>query len=269
MTKVSKRSLKLLIAPYALMLGLFFLLSMWQEYSFTERFSWHIILTDFSMDSFFLTLSFVFFYFLLKNIQKGKETLTAQQERYQQVLDNMMEGIQVIGSDWRYLYLNDAAVRHSRLSREELIGHTILERYPGVEQTHFFATMQKCMEKREIAHMENDFSYPDGSIGFFELFIEPVPEGLFILSMDISERKAREKEREQRMLETQKILFKISHEVRQPVASIMSLTDLLDAKIISEEELQSVSSMMKNSIISLDVRTRDLSAYITSLDMAS
>jgi PAS domain-containing protein len=49
------------------------------------------------------------------------------------------------------------------------------------------------MKKRFSVHMENLFNYPDGSEGWFELSIQPVPEGIFILSMDITERKMVEK----------------------------------------------------------------------------
>ena len=31
-----------------------------------------------------------------------------------QVLDNLLEGCQVIGADWTYRYLNDVAVVHAR-----------------------------------------------------------------------------------------------------------------------------------------------------------
>ena len=49
--------------------------------------------------------------------------------------------------------------------------------------------------------MDNEFTYPDGTKEWFELSIQPVPEGIFILSIDISERKRaeialREKERQ-------------------------------------------------------------------------
>jgi HD-GYP domain-containing protein (c-di-GMP phosphodiesterase class II) len=45
------------------------------------------------------------------------------------------------------------------------------------------------MEQRITKKMENEFVYPDGSIGWFELSLQPVPEGVFILSIDMTERK--------------------------------------------------------------------------------
>jgi len=121
--------------------------------------------------------------------KKTENALRQSDKRYRSTLDNMMEGCQIIGFDWRYKYLNDVAVKHSHLSREELIGYTMMEKYPGIEKTSVFAQLTKCMEKRIPQQNLNEFVYPDGSKGWFELNIQPVPEGIFILSSDITERK--------------------------------------------------------------------------------
>ena len=49
------------------------------------------------------------------------------------------------------------------------------------------------MSKRKHNHLENLFYFPDGSYGWFDLSIQPVPEGVFILSIDITERKLAER----------------------------------------------------------------------------
>jgi len=67
------------------------------------------------------------------------------------ILDDMLEGCQIIGYDWRYLYVNAAVVKHSRKSREKLLGHTMMEVYPGIEKTAMFATLRECMEKRTFS----------------------------------------------------------------------------------------------------------------------
>jgi len=104
-------------------------------------------------------------------------------------LDDLLEGCQIIGHDWRYLYLNDAAEKHNRRPKEELLGRIYMDMWPGIENTEVFAVIRRCMEKRIAHQMENEFVFPDGTIGWFELRIEPVPDGVFILSIDISERK--------------------------------------------------------------------------------
>jgi PAS domain S-box-containing protein len=108
------------------------------------------------------------------------------------VLSSLLEGCQLIGPDFRYLYVNEAVLRHGRTTREALLGRTMSDCYPGIEQTEMFAILERCMRDRAPALLENEFSFPDGSSGWFELRFEPVPEGVAILSIEITERKRAE-----------------------------------------------------------------------------
>jgi len=122
------------------------------------------------------------------------------------VLDNLLEGCQVIGPDFRYLYVNDAVIRHGRTTREALLGRTMMEAYPGIENTEMFATLRRCMEQRRADQTENEFSFPNGDKGWFDLRFEPVPEGVVILSVDITARKRVE----QHLLRTVRALSTLS-----------------------------------------------------------
>jgi len=105
----------------------------------------------------------------------------------------MLEGCQIIGYDWRYLYVNNAVARHGRTTKEKLLGRTMMEAYPGIEKTKMFAKLQRCMKERIPVHMENEFEYPDEKKRWFELSVQPVHEGIFILSIDITEHKMAQK----------------------------------------------------------------------------
>ena len=122
------------------------------------------------------------------------EALRRSEERYRRTLNNMLEGCQIIDYDWRYIYVNDTAAIQGRHKPEEMLMHSMLELYPGIEKTELFAILQRCMEERTPRRMENQFTFIEGDTGWFELSIEPVPEGLFILSIDITERKQAESE---------------------------------------------------------------------------
>ncbi|MCQ3939134.1 MAG: hypothetical protein DPW18_19125 [Chloroflexi bacterium] len=124
----------------------------------------------------------------------AEEQLRASEERFRNTLDNMLEGCQIIGFNWQYLYVNDAVARQGRIAKEALLNRTMMDMYPGIENTELFAVLQDCMEKRITRHMENLFVFPDGASGWFELSIQPVPEGIFILSIDITERKLAEEQ---------------------------------------------------------------------------
>jgi PAS domain S-box-containing protein len=121
-----------------------------------------------------------------------QKLLRESEVRLRSTLDSMIEGCQIISFNWRYLFLNKTALNHAKLPKEELIGKTMMECYPGIENTEMFNVLQYCMTERKAENMENKFTYPDGSSRYFKLNFEPVPEGMFILSEDITEKKLTE-----------------------------------------------------------------------------
>jgi PAS domain S-box-containing protein len=113
---------------------------------------------------------------------------------FESVLDEMSEGLQVLDFEYRYLYLNRAAARHGRRDRHSLVGRRIVDEYPGIEETEVFENMRRCMVERVPRQMTNRFVYPDGGEASFDLRISPVPEGIVVLSVDISDRVTAEEE---------------------------------------------------------------------------
>ncbi len=104
-------------------------------------------------------------------------------------LDALQEGIQVIDRDWRYVYVNDAVCRHGKRAREELLGHRMMAVYPGIDQTEMFRALRVSMDERRPLEMTNEFVYPDGSKGWFDLRIRPCAEGVCVLSVDVTEQR--------------------------------------------------------------------------------
>lgn len=182
--------------------------------------------------------------------------------------DNLLEGFQLISFDWKYLYVNDAVVRQSKYSKkEDLLGYTMMDKYPGIEKTEMFRTLGICMKERSSKMFENEFTFPDGSQGWFELRMEPVPEGLFILSMDITERKRLELERKEYAESLEKMLYMTSHEVRQPVANCLGLMKVMDVNNPSKEDLMKIYRHLQHSASKLDAFTKKLTAFIHDLQL--
>ena len=126
--------------------------------------------------------------------RQAEKATTEMENRLQATLDSMLEGCQIIDFDWRYAYVNESVARQGRRAKRDLLGHTMMEMYPGIENTELFSYLKDCMVKRIPHQMENEFIFPDGSKGWFELRIEPAPEGILILSHDVTKRKELEEE---------------------------------------------------------------------------
>jgi PAS domain S-box-containing protein len=124
--------------------------------------------------------------------KRAEAALSSSEKRYRTTLDGILEGCQLIGFDWRYLYLNQAAAVHNRRPNAELLGQRMPDAWPGIEASNVFALLRCCMEERVPRHEETEFVFPDGEKSWFDVRAQPVPEGIFVLSIDISERKRAE-----------------------------------------------------------------------------
>lgn len=129
---------------------------------------------------------------IVRNVSEemlAREIISRSEERSNFTLDDMLEGCQIIGFDWRYLYLNRVAEVHNRRLNKELLGKRFMDVWPGIEETYVYKAVKKALEERIPGHFEFNYLFPDGDYGWYDLSIHPVPEGAFILSIDISERK--------------------------------------------------------------------------------
>ena len=124
----------------------------------------------------------------------AEEKIAASEKQLSNTLNNMLEGIQVHDFNWRYLFVNDALIHFDGSGREELLGKRLMDRYPGIEQTDVFKAMDRVMRNRVPERLETEFEFPDGRKSSFQLSIQPVPEGIFVLSIDITERRKAQEE---------------------------------------------------------------------------
>jgi PAS domain S-box-containing protein len=133
----------------------------------------------------------------VRDITERKEIeakLLEKEKKYRDTLDNMLEGVFILDYNFRFVYFNEAYVKQSKFKKEELLGHSIMERFPGIEETEIFKTYRQCMSERISKHLEIKFIFPDNSRGWFEVSVQPVPEGIFGLVIEITERKQAEEQ---------------------------------------------------------------------------
>jgi two-component system, cell cycle sensor histidine kinase and response regulator CckA len=150
--------------------------------------------------------------------KQAEEERKQADERFRRALDGMLEGCMLIDFKWTYLYVNEAAARHGLQQRDYLIGKTMLDVYPGIENSDIFARYERCMHERTPQHFESSFKFANDIVRWYKFSVSPVPEGIFVLSLDITLRKETEaalQESEERLRQALRVasigIFELDH----------------------------------------------------------
>jgi PAS domain S-box-containing protein len=181
---------------------------------------------------------------LFKDITKEKlaqEELVEAEARFRTTLDNMIEGCAIFDFSWDYKYVNESFAKYVHSEPRKILGRKIWDVTPGVEKSSFYAKYKLCMEERSVQQIEDKFVFPDGSEGWFEAIAQPVPEGIFVLAIKITERKIAENqlrkalaEKDVALKEKDVLLRELYHRTKNNMQVISSLLNMKGEKTTNE-----------------------------------
>ena len=129
----------------------------------------------------------------------GRKRSEAETQRGELLLESISDAIYAVDRDWRIVYVNERAVevmgenRDEPLPREELLGRTVWELFPGTVGTELEAAFRTVARDRRPDVLEFHYVPYDH---WFDVHIFPTAEGLGVYFRDITRRKQAEAERE-------------------------------------------------------------------------
>jgi len=115
----------------------------------------------------------------IEKIYKDKET----------VLNSISDAMVSVDNEWRYTFLNDAALPTHPLGREETLGKTLWDVHPELTETLFGEMYKEAMKTRKVMEVESYFPFFNT---WFAAKVYPSNNGLTIFYRDVSERKKNE-----------------------------------------------------------------------------
>jgi len=187
-----------------------------------------------------------------------------------QVVEHLAEGLQVVDREYRYLYLNRVAAEHGQTTPEELVGRTMMEAYPGIEDSEMFAVLRRVMEERRPAQLENEFPFSDGTTRWFDLRMAPVPDGVVILSVETTQTKelTRQLVRAQRIEAIGQLAGGFAHDFNNLLTVIQACGSFLVEGTSSDQAHADVSQILDAAHRGADL-TRKLLSFASRTPVAA
>lgn len=129
---------------------------------------------------------------VMQDITERKQTedaLRASEERYRHLLAAISDAVVVFDHNWRYLVANAAAVRRIGVPEADLLKTTLLDLFPEVQHTELFTVYQRVMETRQPDTTLHKQTFASGETDWYEVRVYPVPEGILVISRNITDRQ--------------------------------------------------------------------------------
>ncbi len=104
------------------------------------------------------------------------------------MLNEMQAGAAIVDDDWRFRYLNPSAARLVGRPVADLLNQSVLNVVGGFAGSEIHRRLASCMAERRPCRFEAGYAFEDGTVGWFDINVEPVHEGIFVLALAVTEQ---------------------------------------------------------------------------------
>ncbi|MBA2610515.1 MAG: CHASE domain-containing protein [Bacteroidetes bacterium] len=126
---------------------------------------------------------------LNKLVEEKTSQLISVQKATSTTLNRINDGMISLDNDWRYTFLNDAALANHPKGRAGTLGKIIWDIHPQMIGSIFWYKYHEAMQTKKVVELEGKYDYRDV---WLLVKIYPSQDGLTIIYTDISRRKAAE-----------------------------------------------------------------------------
>ncbi len=125
----------------------------------------------------------------ITQLKQTEEELRQVRERVESILNSVSDTFILFDRQWRYLYLNDAAVLATSRPLKEILGRTLWELFPEVVGTKLDSQFHRSMDEGVNVEFDFHFLHP-GIDQWWEIRTYPQSGGgLAVFATDTTERK--------------------------------------------------------------------------------
>jgi len=180
------------------------------------------------------------------------------EQQYRTILESISEGFIFVDREWRIRYANEQLAALGAVSLSSILGKTLWEAFPGIENSSFVPSYRDAMASGRVTHHED---YYEPSKIWIHANAYPSPDGLSIFAQDVTERRVQQEKLllSEKLAATGRLAATIAHEINNPLESVLNLiylartspaemTKIRDYLQTAEKELNRVSHIARHTL---------------------
>ena len=126
-------------------------------------------------------------------LEQRTRALGESEARFRNVLDGMAEGFGLMAPDFTILEHNVEALRLDGRARNEIVGRSHWEAYPGSEHSEIGRVLKQAMRDRVPVSLEHCYAWESGHAHWLDMRAYPTADGsLAVFWRDVTDRKRSE-----------------------------------------------------------------------------
>jgi len=206
----------------------------------------------------------------MKELNTNKKHIIQFQDAYQKINDiHFVCSVTDLRGD--IIYVNENFCRISKFTETELLGqnHRIVN--SDYHPKSFFKELWGTISSGKVWRGDVKSKAKDGTFFWLDSTIVPIFNDdheiiqYFSLRLPIDDKKRIEAERKTYVESLEKMISMTSHSVRHPVTQILGIVSALENENLESAEQAELLAYLKQSATSLDLFTKELTAYMSNL----
>jgi PAS domain S-box-containing protein len=198
--------------------------------------------------------------------------LAQSRELLNQLFENSPMGIVLLDEQFMISNINKGFESIFGYSKDEIKGKSLMDFIISPELVEEADRLDKSAIKGEIDHIESYRYNKSGEKVHVLIYSLPVmeadePIGIYGIYIDIGQRINAEEELKTRNLELDNFVYKVSHDLRAPLASILGLINLTKLEE-SQADQATYVDLMEGQVNKLDHFIRDILSHSKNLKMS-